>query len=78
MTDEFLGSENNGYQKFLELKEKLTDLLGEPTSIELEKYDNLDLGHIEWTNGKVSISLSGIEQFACKYRLYIGLKDENI
>ena len=78
MTDEFLGSENNGYQKFLELKEKLTDLLGEPTSIELEKYDNLDLGHIEWTNGKVSISLSGIEQFACKYRLYIGLKDEKI
>ena len=78
MTNEFLGSENNGYQKFLELKEKLTDLLGEPTSIELEKYDNLDLGHIEWTNGKVSISLSGIEQFACKYRLYIGLKDENI
>ena len=78
MTDEFLGSENNGYQKFLELKEKLTDLLGEPTSIELEKYDNLDLGHIEWTNGKVSISLSGIEQFAYKYRLYIGLKDEKI
>lgn len=78
MTNEFLGSENNGYQKFLELKEKLTDLLGEPTSIELEKYDNLDLGHIEWTNGKVSISLSGIEQFAYKYRLYIGLKDEKI
>lgn len=78
MTDEFLGSENNGYQKFLELKEKLTALLGEPTSIELEKYDNLDLGHIEWTNGKVSISLSGIEQFACKFRLYIGLKDEKI
>lgn len=75
-TDEFLGAENNGYQKFLELKVKLTDLLGEPTSIELEKYDNLDLGHIEWTNGKVSIFLSGIEQFACKYRLYMGLKDE--
>lgn len=77
-TDEFLGAENNGYQKFLELKVKLTDLLGEPTSIELEKYDNLDLGHIEWTNGKVSVTLSGIEQFACKYRFYIGLKDENI
>lgn len=77
-TDEFLGAENNGYQKFLELKVKLTDLLGEPTSIELEKYGKLDLGHIEWTNGKVSISLSGIEQFACKYRLYIGLKDEKI
>lgn len=75
-TDEFLGSDNEGNRKFLELKEKITDLLGEPDSIRLEKFGNNDLGDVEWRNRKVSIYLSGIEQFACKYRLYIGLKED--
>lgn len=78
LAEEFLGSENKGYQKFLELKEKLTDLLGEPTSIQLENYGYNDLGYIEWTSGKISISLSGIEQFACKYWLYIGFREGEI
>jgi hypothetical protein len=74
--DEFLGFDYEGNQKFLELKEKFTDLLGEPTYIQLEKFGNFDLGGIEWSNQKISIYLSGIEQFACKYRLYIGLKEK--
>ena len=74
-TDEFLGFDNEGNKKFLELKEKFTNLLGEPNYIQLEKFGNYDLGGIEWTNRKISIYLSGIEQFACKYRLYIGLKE---
>lgn len=75
-TDEFLGTDNEGNKKFLELKEKLTNLLGEPDSVRLEKFGNNDLGDVEWRNGKVSIYLSGIEQFACKYRIYIGLKED--
>lgn len=78
LINEYLGSDNKGHKRFMELKEKFTDLLGEPTSMELEKYDNLDLGHIEWINGKVNIVLSGIEQFAFKYRMYIGLKEDKI
>ena len=74
-TDEFLGFDNEGNKKFLELKEKFTELLGEPTYIQLEKFGDFDLGDITWSNQKIGISLIGIEQFACKYRLYIGLKE---
>lgn len=74
-TDEFLGFDNEGNKKFLELKEKFTDLFGEPNYIKLEKYGDNDLGGIEWMNRNISIYLSGIEQFACKYRLYIGIKE---
>lgn len=71
--EEWLGFDFEGNEKFLFLKDKLMDLLGQPSSIELEKFGDFDLGSIEWTNQKVKVRLSGIEQFACKYRLYIGL-----
>ena len=73
--DEFLGFDNEGNKKFLELKEKFTELLGQPNYIKLEKFGDNYLGGIEWSNREISIYLSGIEQFACKYRLYIGLKE---
>ncbi|WP_018343736.1 hypothetical protein [Cytophaga aurantiaca] len=73
--EEWLGYDDEGNKKFLLLKGKLTDLLGEPTLLELEKFGGLDLGSIEWTNQNVRIALTGIEQFACKYRMYIGLKE---
>jgi hypothetical protein len=73
--EEWLGSDNEGNEKFLFLKEKLTDLFGEPSFIELEKFGDLDIGSIEWADQKVRIRLSGIEQFSLKYRLYIGLID---
>lgn len=72
---EWLGYDNEGNEKFLFLKNKLTILLGEPAIIELEKFGDLEIGSLEWTNQKVRIRLSGIEQFALKYRLYIGLTD---
>jgi len=73
--EDWLGFDYEGNEKFLLLKEKLTNLFGEPSQIEMEKFGSFDLGSIEWTNQKVKIRLSGIEQFACKYRLYIGLTE---
>ena len=73
--EEWLGFDYEGNEKFLMLKDKLIDLFGEPSLIEMRKLGSLDLGSIEWTNQKVRIRLSGIEQFACKYRLYIGLTE---
>lgn len=73
--EEFLGFDHEGNEKFLFLKNKLTGLLGEPSFIELEKFGELDIGAIEWTNQKITIRLSGIEQFALKYRLKVGLTE---
>lgn len=73
--EEWLGFDYEGNKKFIFLKEKLTDLLGEPTEMQLEKFGDFDLGSISWANKNVSIRLSGIEQFACKYRMYIGLAE---
>jgi hypothetical protein len=73
-TDEFLGTDDEGNRRFLQLKEQLTALLGQPTTLQMEKFGHNDIGSVEWVNGKASIYLSGIEQFACKYRMYIGLK----
>jgi len=72
---ENLGYDDEGNRRFLALQEHFTNLLGEPTSIELEKFGGNDLGSIVWTKGKVQIYIGGIEQFACKYRMYIGLKE---
>jgi hypothetical protein len=71
--EEWLGADDEGNQKFLFLRDKFTDLLGEPSLSDLSEFGSFQLGSLEWTNGNVRISLSGIEQFACKYRLYIGL-----
>jgi hypothetical protein len=73
--EEWIGYDDAGNKKFLYLKDTFTDLLGEPTLLELEKFGDLDLGSIEWTHKNVGIRLSGFEQFACKYVLSIGLKD---
>lgn len=72
--EEYLGSDEDGSKKFIALKEKLTNLLGEPTFIEIEKVGDIELGTIRWENDKVQIRLDGYEQFACKYRLDIGWK----
>lgn len=76
--DEFLGFDDNGNQRFLLLKDRLSDILGTPSLIELEKFGNNDLGTIQWRNGKAEVSLVGIEQFACKYFLHIGIITDEI
>jgi hypothetical protein len=73
--EEFLGVDGEGNQKFLGLIEHLTNLLGVPGVHDLEKFGEFDLGVVQWTNGNVTVSLVGIEQFECKYRLHIGLTD---
>lgn len=71
--EEFLGTDELGNQKFMALIENLTYLLGQPSVSELEKFGSFDLGVVQWTNGNATISLVGIEQFECKYRLHVGL-----
>lgn len=73
--EEFLGFDYEGNQKFTFLKTRLTDLLGEPSNISLEKFSDFDLGAVEWINRNARIRLSAIEQFSCQYRLSIGLTD---
>ncbi len=75
---EKLGTDFQGNKNFLDLKEKITDLLGEPTKIRLEKFGSFDLGVIEWTNGGVKISLDGVEIFNCRYHLRIGLNEDKM
>jgi hypothetical protein len=71
--DDFLGFDYEGNEKFCALAIKITNLLGEPTWYELEKFGSFDLGTIQWKNEHAQITLIGIEQFACKYRLHVGL-----
>ena len=71
----WLGFDTEGNEQFIFLKNKLTELLGEPSTQKLEKLGTFDIGSIEWLNQKAKITLSGIEQFAFKYRLYIGLAE---
>ena len=69
----FLGNDEHGNKEFTTLKSKITDLLGDPSNIQLNKFGDLDLGSIEWIKHDAKICLSGIDQHACRYRLYIGL-----
>lgn len=73
---EKLGTDFQGNKKFLELKEKITDLLGEPTQVDLGKFGSFYLGVIEWINGRATISLVGIEHFNCRYSMNIGLVED--
>lgn len=72
--EEFLGFDEKGNEKFIFLKTKLTNLLGQPTINKPEKFYDYDIGTFSWTNGKIEISICGFEQFACKYWLTVGLK----
>ncbi len=76
---EKIGIDSKGNRNFLDLKDRITELLGEPTKVDLEKFGSLDLGVVEWINGRVKISLIGVEIFNCRYSLNIGLiKDKNV
>ena len=76
---ENIGTDFDGFKNFIGLKEKLTHLFGEPSYIDLEEFGSLKLGEINWINGRVQISLIGIEHFNCRYSLRIGLiRDKNV
>jgi hypothetical protein len=70
---ENIGHDLDGNKKFLYMKEYITQLLGEPTKIELEKFGTFDLGVIQWQNGSVRLTLTAIEHFNCRYSFSIGL-----
>lgn len=69
-----LGYDFDGNERFLELIDQFTSLLGEPNNKELTKFGQFDLGCFVWENGAISISLVGVEIFNCRYSLTIGLK----
>ncbi|MBI3233975.1 MAG: hypothetical protein HYZ42_08020 [Bacteroidetes bacterium] len=69
---ESIGTDFEGMENFYYLKDYVTNLLGDPTKVELEKFGSLDIGSIEWYNGAVLIRLSGIEIFNCRYSFSIG------
>ncbi|KAB2918748.1 MAG: hypothetical protein F9K23_01015 [Bacteroidetes bacterium] len=71
---EFLGFDFEGMERFNFLKSHITELLGEPSKHESERFGQFDVGYYEWENGRVTISIIGFEQFACKYFLTIGIK----
>jgi hypothetical protein len=71
--DENLGFDEEGERKFNYLKNYLTDLLGKPSKIEIEKFGDLDIGEVHWEYGLVSVYIIGIEHFNCRYSFHIGL-----
>ncbi len=71
--DENLGFDEQGERKFNYLKSYLTELLGEPSKIELEKFGPLDIGEVYWESGIVSVYIIGIEHFNCRYSFHISL-----
>jgi hypothetical protein len=74
---ENLGQDEAGFGRFKDRTKYLTELLGEPTKKELEKFGSFDLGDVTWRNGAVEISLVGIEIFSCRYSLNVGLMDNS-
>ena len=70
---ENIGHDFDGMERFHFLKEYITNLLGEPTKIELETFGAFELGEITWENGLVKLSIAGIEHFNCRYSFSIGL-----
>jgi len=71
--DENLGFDEEGEKKFNYLKVHLTDLLGKPSKMEIEKFGALDIGEVHWEYGLISVYIIGIEHFNCRYSFHIGL-----
>jgi hypothetical protein len=74
--EENLGYDKDGHERFHSGISHLTTLLGLPTTKELDKFGEFDLGVVAWAKGNAKISLVGIEHFNCRYNLYIGLADK--
>lgn len=73
-----LSYDYQGMKNFHELKEHLIDRFGQPHTSEINKWGDLDVGLIQWRFGKIKLDLVGIEHFAARYSLHIGLiKDRN-
>ena len=51
---ENIGRDEEGMKNFNYLKTYITNLLGEPTKMELEKFGSFDIGVINWENNLVS------------------------
>ena len=73
--NEFLGEDYAGCRKFILLKDRFMEMFGEPNVNDPEMFGDLDIGVYQWDLNKINITLVGIEQFSCKYRLHIGLKE---
>jgi len=74
---ENLGRDEQGLERFNYLREYLTNLFGEPTNVDLQKFGDADIGSISWENGDIALSLVGIEHFDLRYTFHIGMKITN-
>jgi len=74
---ENLGVDDAGQERFNQLKNHLTGLLGEATKTELQKFGDYDIGNISWEKGDIGLTLVGIDHFNVRYTFYIGLKFTN-
>ena len=73
-----LSYDYQGMENFYQLKEHLCDRLGQPHKTDIHKWGDLDLGSVQWQFDKIKIDLIGIEHFAARYSLHIGLiRDRN-
>lgn len=69
------GVDGEGQKKFNFLRKYLTQLLGDPAEVQLEKWGSFDLGSIIWKNESVQVCLTAVEIFNVRYTLNIGLKN---
>ncbi len=75
---EKLGNDDEGLQRFNYLRQYLTDLLGEPTHIDLKKFGEADIGELSWEKGHIALTLTGIEKHMLRYTFTIGVKTDLI
>jgi hypothetical protein len=74
---ENLGVDDAGQERFNYLRKHLTNVMGEPTRVELQKFGTYDIGDITWEKGNIALTLVGIEHFNIRYTFYVGLKFTN-
>lgn len=78
LVSENLGKDSEGEQRFNQLRKYLDEVMGAPTTVELEKFGASDIGTISWEKGAIALTLTGIEHFEIRYTFYIGIKIANV
>jgi hypothetical protein len=73
--EETLGTDYDGNQKLLASRDSFNASLGELENSNFGMEDDLYIGNLNWKVGNCYVTLVGIEQFAYKYFLYVGLPD---
>ncbi|MBI1226532.1 MAG: hypothetical protein GC192_14960 [Bacteroidetes bacterium] len=73
--EETLGHDHEGHQNLLAARAAITATFGELKGDDVGSGNDLYLGSLNWALGDCHVTLVGIEQFAYKYFLHVGLSD---